>query len=169
MYMVNDKKPFNLRYSSLQCIQCFLYKNEEQKASVIATFFYQTSCQVNAGQFLCSGLFNQKDFVSNWLCATALTHVINDNKQLKEQLLRVRLINKENKISLIQNCMNIIMQREPLNSDVNSRITVSPNCVKLQSVVSYLMFISSWLCGCPHSVFIFLSQKQNIPYVIFFF
>jgi hypothetical protein len=167
MNLINDKKPFYLRYSSLQCVQCFLYSNEEQKADIIANFFFQPSSQVNAGQFLCSGLFNQKDFVSSWLCATALAHVISDNKHLKEQLLRVSLIIKKNNISLLQNCMSIIMQREPLNHDVHSRNLEVENCAKFQSVVSLFVLMSFWLCGCPQSVDIFLSQQQNIPYVNF--
>ena len=147
MTMINEKQSFNLRYSILYFFQCFLYKNEPNKSLVVESLLTSSSPssannQINMGQILCSGLFNQSDFLSNWLCACALTHTINENNALKEQLLRVRLAintsddvdtdiddsdNKEVKeliraISLMQQCMQILILND-LNSsrDSNTR------------------------------------------------
>jgi hypothetical protein len=176
MSMINEKQPFHLRCSILYCFQCFLYKNEEKKAETIDTLLpkehqpAQAQNQITTGQILCSGLFNPNDFVSNWLCAIALAHTINDSNVLKEQLLRVQLAINSQPVSLLQQCMNILIESSSMtNSSAASSVAVAAaNTIKFQTVVSILMLMSSWLSNCPTAVNYFLSQQQNIPYVSFF-
>jgi hypothetical protein len=180
MSMVNEKQPFHLRCSILYCFQCFLYKNEEKKSEVIETLLpkdlnqqAQASQsqggppQLTTGQILCSGLFSPNDFVSNWLCATTLAHTLNDNVTLKDQLLRVQLAVNGQAVSLLQQCMNILIESSATaNSGTASSVAVAAaNTVKFQTMVSVLMLLSSWLSNCPAAVNMFLSQQQNIPYV----
>lgn len=160
--MINEKQPFHLRSSILYCFECFLYKNEDKKAQIINTLLPKETSgmsDINTGQILCTGLFAPNDFVSNWLCAVALAHTINNTNTLKEQLLRVQLaINSQDKIqavSLLQQCMNILS--ECSSNSIN---------YQFQSKISILMLISTWLSNCPEAVNVFLSNEQNIPYVI---
>ncbi len=174
MSMINEKQPFTLRCSILYLFQCFLFKNEEKKAEIIDTLLPAShsntnvrSAAINAGQILCSGLFSQNDFISNWICACALSHTITDNNSLKEQLLRVQLaINANNSqtgetqpqaVSLMQQCMNILIKS---GGGAEERTGL-----KFQSKISFLMFLSTWLANCPLAVSQFLSFEQNIPYV----
>lgn len=87
MSMINEKQPFYLRCSILYCFECFLYKNETAKSDIIETLLPKeqggTAAQANqisTGQILCSGLFSQNEIFSNWYCAVAVSHTINDNK-----------------------------------------------------------------------------------------
>lgn len=160
--MINEKQPFHLRSSILYCFECFLYKNEQKKAQIIDTLLPKETSgisDINTGQILCTGLFAPNDFVSNWLCAVALAHTINNSNTLKEQLLRVQLaINTQDKVqavSLLQQCMNILSESSSNNS-LN---------YQFQSKISILMLISTWLSNCPAAVNVFLSNEQNIPYV----
>jgi hypothetical protein len=192
MTMINEKQTFNFRYSILYFFQCFLFKNEPNKTQVIETLLTSSSPsagvnQINMGQILCSGLFNQHDFISNWLCACALTHTINENNALKEQLLRVRLAinssdendtdndvdNKEVKdliraISLMQQCMQILISNDNNKSKKtkNKQNFITPKTkVKFETQVSFLMFLSTWLANCPLAVSQFLAYQENVSYV----
>lgn len=198
MTMINEKQTFNLRYSILYFFQCFLFKNEPSKTQVIETLLTSSTPssnagvnQINIGQILCSGLFNQHDFISNWLCACALTHTINENNGLKEQLLRVRLAinsndetdtdndndNKEVKdliraISLMQQCMQILILNDINNVRDNSKksknkqnVRTAKTKIKFETQVSFLMFLSTWLANCPPAVNQFLAYQENVSYV----
>jgi hypothetical protein len=198
MTMINEKQTFNLRYSILYFFQCFLFKNEPSKTQVIETLLTSSTPssnagvnQINIGQILCSGLFNQHDFISNWLCACALTHTINENNGLKEQLLRVRLAinsndetdtdndndNKEVKdliraISLMQQCMQILILNDSNNVRDNSKksknkqnVRTVKTKIKFETQVSFLMFLSTWLANCKQAVSQFLAYQENVSYV----
>jgi len=198
MTMINEKQTFNLRYSILYFFQCFLFKNEPSKTQVIETLLTSSTPssnagvnQINIGQILCSGLFNQHDFISNWLCACALTHTINENNALKEQLLRVRLAintndetdtdndidNKEVKeliraISLMQQCMQILILNDLNNNRENSKkpkskqnVRTTKTKIKFETQVSFLMFLATWLASCPLAVGQFLAYQENVSYV----
>jgi len=165
--MINEKQPFHLRCSILYCFECLLYRNETTKTFIIETLLPKQISnngsntasnndenQVNMGQILCSGLFNQHDYISNWLCAVALSHTINENNELKEQLLRVQLALKQQMpVSLMQQCMIILIESTVDKTQANS-------------TVSMLMLLSTWLSNCPLAVNYFLAYPQNIPYVI---
>ncbi|CAF0812047.1 unnamed protein product [Brachionus calyciflorus] len=170
--MINEKQPFHLRSSILYCFECFLYKNEEKKAEIIDTLLPKenVSNQINTGQILCTGLFAPNDFVSNWLCAVALAHTINDNNTLKEQLLRVQLAVNTNSgtvqaVSLLQQCMNILNEASNSVGTANQPQTPSHK-YQFQTKISLLMLISTWLSNCSAAVNAFLSNEQNIPYLI---
>lgn len=168
--MINDKQSFQLRNSVLYCFESFLHKNEEKKREVIETLIPkdQTSNQQQAlmitGQILCSGLFNQNDCISNWLCAVALAHTIHSSTQLKSQLLNVALstsssTNEVRSVSLMEQCMMILIESKSSSSKTGSDLA------RLQTPVAILMLISTWLAECPNAVHQFLEQQQNIPYV----
>lgn len=55
--------------------------------------------------------------------------------------------------------MNILME-----STSHSQST--PNKYKFQTTVSLLMLMSTWLANCPVAVNFFLSERQNVPYLI---
>ena len=174
MAMINEKQPFHLRCSILYCFQCFLYKNEEKKSETIETLLPreqpQIHNQITTGQILCSGIFSPNDFVSNWLCAIALAHTINDSNVLKEGLLRVTLSINAQTVSLLQQCMNVLIESSAMaNYGGSGAVSSQVNNIKLQTVVSILMLISTWLSSCPNAVNIFLSHQQNIPYVSYQF
>jgi hypothetical protein len=183
MSMINEKQPFHLRFSILYCFECFLYKNESAKSDIIETLLPKEQshqqplqqAQITTGQILCTGLFNQNDYYSNWLCAVALAHTINDNNGLKEQLLRVQLAvnttNAPNAVSLMQQCMNVLIESTNashvnLQNQSISTQTI-PNRYNFQTTVSILMLMSTWLSSCPVSVNLFLNQQQNISFVCF--
>jgi hypothetical protein len=178
MSMINEKQPFHLRCSILYCFQCYLFKNEEKKAEIINTLLPQqnNSQQVNAGQILCSGLFNINDFISNWLCAIAFSHTISDSNVLKEQLLRVQLAVNQSEngtspqaVSLMQQCMNMLIDSiDPNSVNASAHQLISNHRLKFQTVISILMFLSTWLANCPTAVNHFLSQQQNVSYVRLF-
>ena len=174
MSMINEKQPFHLRCSILYCFECFLYKNEQTKTEIVETLLpkeHQTqnsSSQITTGQILCSGLFSQNDFVSNWLCAVAIAHTINENNSLKEQMLRVQLAvgtsNAPQAVSMMQQCMNILIDSNASSNSNPNSSTAGPT-LKFQTNVAILMLLSTWLSNCPTAVNYFLSQQQNIPYV----
>ena len=88
------------------------------------------------------------------MCAVALSHTINENNELKEQLLRVQLALKQQMpVSLMQQCMIILIESTVDKTQANS-------------TVSMLMLLSTWLSNCPLAVNYFLAYPQNIPYVI---
>lgn len=175
MSMINEKQPFHLRCSILYCFECFLYKNETTKATIINTLLPKeqnnagnmtnNQSQITIGQILCSGMFSQNEMYSNWFCAVALLHTINDNCQLKEQLLRVQLAANpgvdESAISLMQQCINILIESTSANQNQNI-----PNRYKFLTTISLLMLLSTWLANCPNAVNYFLSQQKNISYLI---
>lgn len=192
MSMITEKQPFHLRCSILYSFECFLFKNEKAKTEIVETLLPQSSgaaaaaaTSVNFGQILCTGLFSQHDFVSNWLCGVALSHTINDNNQLKEQLLRVQFAvqstsnnTSSQTISLMQQCMQILIESTTdtstqtssssssgsLNAASSSQVPLQ-NKYKLQTTVSMLMLLSTWMSNCPNAVNFFLAYPQNIPYV----
>jgi hypothetical protein len=171
MSMINEKQPFHLRCSILYCFQSYLFRNEDKKAEVIETLLpkdqsgaQSVSGQINAGQILCSGLFHQNDLVSNWLCAIALSHTINDTNKLKEKLLCVQLAvsaaSGAQAVSLMQQCMSVLSEAAANSAGVNG--------IRFQTKVSYLMLLATWLSNCPSAVDQFLAHQQNVPYVSFF-
>ena len=96
--------------------------------------------------------------ISNWLCACALSHCLNESVNLKEKLLRVQLalttnVNEQAAVSLMQQCMNILV------SSGNEML------LKFQTKISFLMFLATWLADCALAVDHFLAGQQNIPYV----
>lgn len=169
MSMINEKQPFHLRCSILYCFECYLYKNEKAKTNIVETLLPKSenatvSDQINTGQILCSGLFNHQDSVSNWLCAVAISHTISENNQLKEQLLRVQLAFNNASVSLIQQCMHIL--KESTSTIKSDQVSNQIKLNKFQTTVSTLMLLSTWLANCPLAVNYYLSQSQNIPYVL---
>jgi hypothetical protein len=185
MSMINEKQTFHLRCSILYSFECFLFRNEKAKSEIVETLLPQHSSsssaaavaeQINIGQILCSGLISQQDFVSNWLCGVALSHTISDNNQLKEQLLRVQLaVNPANNlqsVSLMQQCMLILIESTTDTTSTTTQTSglnstqVSQNKCKLQTTVSMLMLLSTWMSNCSSAVNYFLNHPQNIPYVV---
>jgi hypothetical protein len=171
MSMINEKQTFSLRYSIFYCIQSYLFKNEQAQSSIIETLLptaTQTQAdqqQITSGQLLCGGLFNA-DSLSNWLCACLLLHSIHDNKQQKEQLVRVQLAFGPNEtVTLMQQCMDLLQK---LTTNNNSAILLSEsNTNKFQTVVALLMLLSAWLVESKACVNCFLSNQSNVTYVSF--
>lgn len=185
MSMINEKQPFHLRCSILYCFQCYLYKNDKAQNEIIGTLLPQQTSpkdaaaaqelQITTGQLLCAGLFNQNDFVSNWLCAIAIAHTINENQQQKEQLLRVQLSVRNDTsdvqpISLMQQCMLNLIDSVDRNANVSSMVNNAnmalQNRPKFQTTVSIMMLLSTWMANCPTAVSCFLSQPRNVTYLI---
>jgi len=110
------------------------------------------------------------------LCGVALSHTISDNNQLKEQLLRVQLaVNPANNlqsVSLMQQCMLILIESTTDTTSTTTQTSglnstqVSQNKCKLQTTVSMLMLLSTWMSNCSSAVNYFLNHPQNIPYVV---
>jgi hypothetical protein len=165
MSMINEKQTFALRYSIFYCIQSYLFKNVQAQASIIETLLPGQSHeqqQITSGQLLCGGLFNA-DSLSNWLSACLLLHSINDNKQQKEQLLRVQLaFNQNETISIMQQCMNLLQSLTNNNSNMHS-LPSSTN--KFKTVVALLMFLCAWLGESQTCVKSFLSNQSNVTFV----
>ena len=113
MSMVNEKQPFILRCAVLYCFQCYLYKNETGQQRVVDTLLpsnhSDSSQSFSAGQLLCSGLFSN-DALSNWFAAIALKSAIDDNEEMKHQLLRVQLATSMDQpaTTLLQQCCNML-------------------------------------------------------------
>lgn len=173
--MINDKQPFQLRNSILYCFECYLHRNEEKKREVIETLLPREQQQtsesqsqqvIKSGQILCNGLFNPGDCISNWLCAVALSHTVNESGQLKEQLLRVQLAlnaaeNEVRAVSLMEHCMMILIESKQASAAKNPGDDLS----RFQTTVAILMLMATWTANSPAAVNHFLTQQQNIPYV----
>lgn len=160
MSMINEKQPLILRTSVLYSFQCFLYKNKVGQNDIIQTLLpsstsNDTMSTITTGQLLCGGLFSI-DTLANWFSSVALMHALIDNKDTKEQLLRVLLATSpgagSQPVSLLQQCSNMLQQ----------------NSCKLQSKVGILMLLSIWLNECPTAVNYFLSSVSSnaISYLI---
>ncbi|XP_071442563.1 general vesicular transport factor p115 [Hetaerina americana] len=151
MSMVNEKQPFFLRCAVLYCFQCYLYKNEAGQAQIVQTLLPSSTevGSLTAGQLLCGGLFNG-DPLSNWFSAVALSHTLIENPAMKEQLLRVLLATNVGSppVSLLQQCSMLLQQGN-----------------KLQTKLSLLMLLSTWLSHCPAAVKQFLSIPSSVPYL----
>ena len=174
--MINDKQPFQLRNSILYCFECYLHKNEEKKREIIETLLPKDASDtsganvIKSGQILCNGLFNPTDSTSNWLCAVALAHTINESVQLKEQLLRVQLAVNSNPdgsgevraVSLMEQCMMILIEQRQASV---AKASVGAELSRFQTTIAILMLMATWLVDSPPAVNMFLAQQQNIPYV----
>lgn len=151
MSMINEKQPLILRISVLYSFQCFLYKNEEGQNSLIQTLLPSSANSeaintITTGQLLCGGLFSM-DPLANWFSSVALMHGLIENREKKEQLLRVLLATNPGSppVSLLQQCCSILQQ----------------NSCKLQTKVGILMLLSVWLNDCPVAVNSFLSSSSS--------
>ncbi|KAI5711551.1 hypothetical protein M8J75_001297 [Diaphorina citri] len=113
MSMVNQKQSYPLRCSVLYCFLCYLYRNENNQAKIIATLLPSATAapSVTAGQLLCSGLFSL-DPLSHWFCCVGLSHGLADNPVQKEELLRVLLSPRtgEPPVSLLQQSVLLLQQ-----------------------------------------------------------
>lgn len=152
MSMVNEKQPFILRCAVLYCFQCYLFKNELGQKQVIETLLpssSESSQSLSAGQLLCGGLFSN-DALSNWFAAIALKAAIDDNEEMKRQLLRVQLATSlgQPPTTLLQQCCNMLQ---------------SP---KLQTRMGILICLCTWIAGCYSAVAAFLSESTNVAYLI---
>jgi hypothetical protein len=173
---------FIFRCSILYCFQSYIYQNESAKKEIIESLLASTAASQlhsSVANVLCLGLFNQTDFGSNWLCGCAFIHILsndsNDNtvSSLKGQLLRAQLSLGSNlaPISLMQQLIKILIE-----STTNSNQAAAPTAVatqtqsppryKFQTTVSILMFLATWLNNSTVAVNYFLSQQENIPYLI---
>ncbi len=153
MSLINEKQPFYLRCSILYCFQCFMYENQQAKSDTIETLLPKqqqqqqqqqtasSAIQITTGQILCGGLFAPNELYSNWFCAVAIAHTINNSTELKEQLLRVQLALDGNAVSLMQQCVSILVE--------STSLTTTPSRYKFQTTVAILMLMSTWLVNCP--------------------
>ncbi|XP_039249666.2 general vesicular transport factor p115-like [Styela clava] len=153
MSMVNDKQPFELRCAVLYCFQCFLHVNPAGQTKIVNTLLPSSlqSQQISAGQLLCGGLFAASDPLSNWCSAVALSHALNRNTEMKQQLLRVQLATSVGNppISLLQQITNIVRQS-----------------TSIQSRMGLLILLCSWLSGCPIAVSHLLHDSDAVPFLL---
>jgi len=136
-----------------------MYKNQQAKSTTIATLLsHQPTSQITTGQILCGGLFAPNELYSNWFCAVALAHTINNSRELKEQLLRVQLAFDGTAVSLMQQCLIILVEATAL--------TATPGRYKFQTTVAMLMLLATWLVECPLAVGVFLAEEQNVSFLV---
>ena len=82
--------------------------------------------------------------------AIALKAAVDDNEEMKKQLLRVQLATSlgQPPTTLLQQCCNMLQ---------------SP---KLQTRIGILICLCTWIAGCPVAVETFLSESTNVAYLI---
>ncbi|CAF3711010.1 unnamed protein product [Adineta steineri] len=150
-----EKQSFPLRISILYCFQCYLYKNDYGKSMIIQTLLPQTENVTNQytfGHLLIIG-FLSKDTVASWCSSIALAHLIADNQQFKEAILKVVLAVDQSQSgtkSLMEISIDLL---ENSSSSFHTRIAI-------------LIFLCTWLANCPLAVQAFLSIANSISCLI---
>ncbi|CAF4527141.1 unnamed protein product [Rotaria sp. Silwood1] len=153
--VAGEKQLFLLRISILYCFQCYLYKNDYGKSMIVQTLLPQTANATNQytlGHLLIIGYLS-KDIVASWCASIALTHLIIDNQQLKEAILKVVLTidqSQSNAKTLMEISIDLL---ENPSSSFHTRI-------------STLIFLCTWLANCQLAVQTFLSIQNSISYLI---
>ncbi|CAF4928505.1 unnamed protein product, partial [Rotaria sp. Silwood1] len=153
--VAGEKQLFLLRISILYCFQCYLYKNDYGKSMIVQTLLPQTANATNQytlGHLLIIGYLS-KDIVASWCSSIALTHLIIDNQQLKEAILKVVLTidqSQSNAKTLMEISIDLL---ENPSSSFHTRI-------------STLIFLCTWLANCQLAVQTFLSIQNSISYLI---
>jgi len=152
MSMVTEKQPLQLRLAALYCFQCFVYKNERSQQYIIDTLLPSSTAQqtsISPGQILIAGLFGP-DPLSNWCTSIAISNALNDS--LKPQLLRVQLsMQGGTQVTLLQQITMFLTQHSDL---------------RVQTRVGILILLCVWLANCHLCVTQFLSDNNNIPFLI---
>ena len=152
MSMVTEKQPLPLRLAALYCFQCFVYKNEGSQQYIIETLLPSSTAQqasISPGQILIAGLFGT-DPLSNWCTSVAISNALNDS--LKPQLLRVQLsMQGGSQVTLLQQLTMFLSQHSEL---------------RVQTRVGILVLLCTWLANCSLCVSQFLSDNNNIPFLI---
>ncbi|XP_037957044.1 general vesicular transport factor p115-like [Teleopsis dalmanni] len=154
MTMINEKQLLSLRCAVLYCVQCYLYRNDYGKKTVIQTLLPSSTLdnlRLSTGQLLCTGLFSS-NALANWFSAVALMHTLVDNIKQKEELLRVLLAspNGSKPMTLLDQCTTLLQQE---------------GC-KLQSKLGIIMLLSTWLAYCPVAVKAFISSEGTMAFII---
>ncbi|CAF2519309.1 unnamed protein product [Rotaria sp. Silwood2] len=94
-----------------------------------------------------------KDIVASWCSSIALAHLIIDNQQLKEAVLKVVLAidqSQSNTKTLMEISIDLL---ENSSSSFHTRISI-------------LIFLCTWLSNCTLAVQAFLSIQNSISYLI---
>ncbi|CAF1188763.1 unnamed protein product [Rotaria magnacalcarata] len=153
--VAGEKQLFTLRIAILYCFQCYLCKNDYGKAMIVQTLLPQTenaSNQYTLGHLLIVG-FLSKDIVAAWCSNVALAHLIIDNQQLKEAVLKVVLAIDQSQLnpkSLMEISIDLL---ENSSSSFHTRVAI-------------LSFLCTWLSNCQLAVQTFLSIPNSISYLI---
>ncbi|KAL3307741.1 Vesicle-mediated ER to Golgi transport protein [Cichlidogyrus casuarinus] len=115
MTMFGETQPFSVRIAALYCFQCLLYKNSKGQENIISALRPKPNAHLmesRPGQLIFSGLWSN-DPSSSWFATVALSHAINGNVNLKEELLRVQLassLDSQHTVSLLSQCFNLLGQ-----------------------------------------------------------
>ena len=128
---------------------------------------------ISAGQLLCGGLFSA-DCLSHWLSSVAMSHVLVNNPNNKDLLLRVRLAIARDAppVTLLQQIFNILHQVKfpPKNSKKSPKTQFSfahfsLKGGKLQTRLGVLTLLSTWLSHCPNAVTQFLKLPNAVGFL----
>ncbi|CAM4770282.1 unnamed protein product [Rotaria magnacalcarata] len=153
--VAGEKQSFPLRISILYCLQCYLYKNDLGKSLIVQTLLPQTenvANQYTLGHLLIIGYLS-KDNVASWCSGIALAHLIADNQQFKEAILKVVLA-----VDQAQAGAKTLME---ISTDLLANSSSS-----FHTRVAVLIFLCTWLSNCSLAVQTFLSIQNSISYLI---
>ncbi|KHJ45354.1 Uso1 / p115 like vesicle tethering protein, head region [Trichuris suis] len=150
--MTSKSQVFVLRVAALYCVQCYLYKNERGKHSLVETLLPTTaeSLELTAGHLICTGLVSV-DPLQVWLCGCTLLHCLVNSTTQQERLLCVKLAKSANEapMSLMQQVVTTLLH----TNDFQIRIAL-------------MMLLCAWLAHCPLAVGHALQNESVVPYLL---
>ncbi|CDW56692.1 General vesicular transport factor p115 [Trichuris trichiura] len=150
--MTSKSQVFVLRVAALYCVQCYLYKNERGKHSLVETLLPTTSetVELTAGHLICTGLVSV-DPLQVWLCGCTLLHCLVNSTSQQERLLYVKLAKSANEapMSLMQQVVTTLLH----TNDFQIRVAL-------------MMLLAVWLSHCPLAVGHALQNDSVVPYLL---
>ena len=112
----------------------------------------------SAGSLLLSSLLDletaKKDPYSIWFGTVMLSHVLLDNPQCKEVILKKKLSqeDEEESVSLLHKCIFTVLSAHQQGADV-------------RVILGILCFLATWMYQCPEAIKEFLGEGSNIQFV----
>ncbi|CAH8512359.1 unnamed protein product [Dicrocoelium dendriticum] len=149
--MVNERQALTVRTAALYCFQCYVHSNTKMQSAIVTSMLSrppEASAPISVGQLLCGGLFSN-DAPSSWFSSIAFSHCIQDNVQLKEDLLCVHLATGDGgltSVSLLQQCFSWFQ-----------------STTHFQTKIGLLQLMCTWLAYCPAAVRCFILASPPLP------
>jgi len=175
-----------LRTSSMQefvaadyVFKCFCEKNPDGQAMLVSTLIPQPMSMAHAppeedvnmsfGSMLLQGLTlseNDGDLETCCRAASVLSHILRDNIQCKERVLRIELEAPTPSLGSPEPLLHRMVKYLALASSMKSKDGKSstPGNTYVQPIV--LKLLVTWLSDCPSAVHCFLDSRPHLTYLL---
>ncbi|KAH7841344.1 hypothetical protein Vadar_028611 [Vaccinium darrowii] len=175
-----------LRTSSMQefvaadyVFKCYCEKNPDGQAMLVSTLIPQPMSMIHAppeedvnmsfGSMLLQGLTlseNDGDLETCCRAASVLSHILKDNIQCKETVLRIELEAPTPSLGSPEPLLHRMVKYLALASSMKSKDGKSstPGNTYVQPIV--LKLLVTWLSDCPSAVHCFLDSRPHLTYLL---